>query len=303
MRHRRSSILFFGGKRMTLSDAIKRFSGATAGIVLVLVAIVSVRPAAAEVVTRSVPYEHEGVGLEGYLAVDTSYDGRRPGILVVHQWLGLGDYEKRRARQLARLGYVAFAADVYGSDTRPETTHEAALASSTFRKDRNLYRRRLRASLRVLEQQDRVNSEKLAAIGYCFGGTGVLELARSGADLDAVVSFHGGLSTPNPEDAGQIQATVQAHHGALDSHVTQEHVVSFWEEMKQAPVDWELTVYSNAPHGFTEPGDAYNERADRLSWTAMKRLFRDEFHPGKKASENSGNPSKSDSNDGGWLGF
>jgi dienelactone hydrolase len=244
---------------------------------LVLVgSLVTVTSLRGDVATETVTYEYNGVQFEGYFAVDTAIEGPRPGVMVVHQWMGLGDYEKKRARQLAEMGYVAFAADVYGSDTRPETTHEAALASSTFRENRNRYRRRLNRSLDVLRNQSQVDADRLAAIGYCFGGTGVLELARSGADVDAVVSFHGGLTNPTPEDASNIQAAVQVHHGAEDANVTQQHVRSFWDEMNQyATVDWDLRVYSNAKHGFTEShSDAYNERADRLSWSAMKRLFK-----------------------------
>lgn len=247
-------------------------------VVLILTALVY--PLHAEVTTRSVTYTHEGTELKGYLAQPKDFEGQRPGVMIVHQWMGLGDYEKMRARQLAELGYVAFAADVYGADTRPETTHQASLAASTFRKNRNLYRRRLNASLDRMRQFESVNPDDVAAIGYCFGGTGVLELARSGADVDAVVSFHGGLANPNPKDAASIEATVQVHHGAEDPHVTQQHVLSFWNEMnKYAHVDWTLNVYSNAPHGFTEPGtDAYNKRADRLSWRAMKKLFETVFN-------------------------
>lgn len=231
------------------------------------------------VVTESVVYEHDGVMLEGYLARPGTSPRRRPGVLVVHQWMGLGDYERMRARKLADLGYVALAADVYGADTRPATTHEASLAASTFREDRDLYRRRLAVSLETLRGRPEVDPDRLAAIGYCFGGTGVLELARSGADLDAVVSFHGGLANPRPEDAANIRAAVQVHHGAEDSHVTPEDVQSFWEEMNEhASVDWTLRVYSGAPHGFTEPGtEAHDERADRLSWRAMAGLFEEVF--------------------------
>lgn len=239
----------------------------------------AVEATAAEVTTRAVTYHHNGIELEGYLARPEGLDQERPGVMIVHQWMGLGDYEKSRARQLAKLGYVAFAADVYGSDTRPETTHKASLAASTFRENRNLYRRRLNASLDRLRKFKPVNPDHLAAIGYCFGGTGVLELARSGADVDAVVSFHGGLANPNPRDAADIRAKVQVHHGAEDPHVTRQHLLSFWDEMsKHATVDWTVRVYSDAPHGFTEPGtEAYTKRADRLSWKAMKRLFRDLF--------------------------
>lgn len=247
-------------------------------IALVLVAgtfMVTGSKTSADVSTRTVTYNHGGTELEGYLAKPSDLEDSAPGVMIVHQWMGLGDYEKKRARQLAELGYVAFAADVYGADTRPETTHEASLAASTFREDRNLYRRRLRQSLKTMRRFDSVDPADLAAIGYCFGGTGVLELARSGADVAAVVSFHGGLSNPNPEDASTIEATVQVHHGAKDPHVTQKDARSFWNEMNEhATVDWTLNVYSDAPHGFTEYGtDAYDQRADRLSWRAMKRLF------------------------------
>lgn len=237
----------------------------------------------AEVQTRSLGYQHEGVQFEGYVAYPDTVEQPRPGIMVVHQWMGLGEYEKKRARQLAEMGYVAFAADVYGADTRPQTTHEASLAASTFREDRAKYRRRLIRSLREMSQLKQVNSDELAAIGYCFGGTGVLELARSeknhGLGLEAVVSFHGGLANPNPEDAANIQSMVQVHHGARDQHVTREHVRSFWREMDEhATVDWDLNIYSGAGHGFTESHDeAYDQRADRLSWRRMKRLFEERF--------------------------
>jgi len=239
--------------------------------------------AGAKLVTKHVAYAHEDVPLRGYLAYDDAVEGPRPGVMIVHQWMGPGEYEKMRARKLARMGYVAFAADVYGADTRPVDTHGAALASSTFREDRGLYRRRLAASLRTMKQRPRVDSDRVAAIGYCFGGTGVLELARSGADVEAVVSFHGGLTSPTPKDAADIRAVVQVHHGGQDPHVTPQHVLSFWREMKDhASVDWTLHVYSDAPHGFTEPGtDAHDERADRLSWRAMKRLFEEVFNPNR----------------------
>jgi dienelactone hydrolase len=242
-------------------------------------------PVAAEVVTTEHTYTQDGLKFEGTVAFPEDVERSRPGVLIVHQWKGVTDYERRRARQLAELGYVAFTADIYGADTRPKTNHEAALASKTFRKDRNLYRRRVRAALAELRSFDEVRNNDVAAIGYCFGGTGVLELARSGANVDAVVSFHGGLSNPDPEENDRIRATVQVHHGAEDPHVPQESVNDFWNEMNQSQTDWELHVYSDAVHSFTEKeagndpstGNAYNLRADRLSWDAMKRLFREEF--------------------------
>lgn len=250
-----------------------RFVASVLSIALLVVG--GVPSSAGAVVTTPATYQHDGVTLEGQLVRPDTSGRERPGVLVVHQWMGPGDYERMRARKLAELGYTALVADVYGADTRPRTTHEASLAASTFREDRGLFRRRLSVALETLRKQPDVDPDRLAAIGYCFGGTGVLELARSGADLNAVVSFHGGLANPRPEDAGKIRASVQVHHGAEDPHVTQEDVRSFWNEMKDhASVDWTLHVYSEAPHGFTEPGtEAHDERADRLSWRTMKRLF------------------------------
>jgi dienelactone hydrolase len=259
----------------------KLFGLVVAGIFL----CAGIGTASGKVITKEHSYSYNGTEFQGYMARPADTDLQRPGVLVVHQWKGLTGYERKRARMLAELGYVAFAGDIYGADTRPATDHEAALASKTFRENRALYRRRVRAALNQLRSLNYVDGTNLGAIGYCFGGTGVLELARSGADVEAVVSFHGGLSNPNPQDAKNIQAIVQVHHGAKDPYVSQKSVVSFWNEMKKANPDWTLNVYSDAVHSFTEKkagddpssGSAYNARADRLSWTAMKRLFRNEL--------------------------
>ncbi len=250
------------------------------GILLLVPLVVN----ASEIRTSSHSYSFEGVKFQGYLARPKS-SVENPGVLILHQWRGLTGYERRRARKLANLGYVAFAGDIYGADTRPATDHEAALASKTFRENRHRYRKRVRAALSELRSIPTVNENRVAAIGYCFGGTGVLELARSGADVKAVVSFHGGLTNPSPRNATNIQSVIQVHHGARDPHVSRESVNSFWDEMKHSGADWELHVYSNAVHSFTEKeagrdpsnGSAYNERADRLSWNAMKRLFRNKL--------------------------
>lgn len=223
--------------------------------------------------TAEVDYTHDDVALRGYAAWDRTVPGRRPGILVVHQWKGLGEYERMRARMLAGLGYFALAVDVYGADTRPTTNHEAAMAVTTFRNDRGLFRARLLAALEALRRDPRVDPERTAAIGYCFGGTGVLELARAGADLDAVVSFHGGLSNPSPETGALIIPFVQVHHAARDASVSQDEVTGFWREMNASNARWDLRIYSGALHGFTERGPRYDERADRESWEAMMRLF------------------------------
>lgn len=237
--------------------------------------------AQAEVKTEVVEYRHGDKVLEGYLAYDDSFQGPRPGVLVVHEWKGLGPYEQGRARQLAELGYVAFAADIYGKGERAETREEARALATTYRQDVALLRARALRGLEVLKHDKRVDARRVAAIGYCFGGQAVLELARSGADLQGVVSFHGRLATPNPEDAKNIKARLLVLHGADDPSVKPDEIAAFQEEMRKAGVDWQMVFYGGAVHSFTNPasgddpsrGAAYNERADKRSWEEMKRFF------------------------------
>ena len=246
-----------------------------------LVALITATPGLAEIRTSTVEYKQGNTTLEGYLAYDDEIEGQRPGILVVHAWKGLGEYEKRRTRELAELGYVAFAADIYGQGIRPQTRQEASAQASFYRSNRALMRQRVKAGLRLLKQHRLTIAEKTAAIGYCFGGGVVLELARSGADVAGVVSFHGNLDTPNPKDAGSIQGKVLVLHGADDPFVPTEQVEAFAQEMRDAEVDWQLVMYGGAVHSFTNPkagndpsrGAAYNEKADRRSWEAMKLFF------------------------------
>lgn len=243
--------------------------------------------AQAEIQTKAVTYQDGDVTLEGFAAWDPEkMDGDAPGVLVVHQWMGLTDYEKRRSRELAELGFVAFALDIYGKGVRPANTQEAARMSGGYKSDRDLYRRRLALGLKQLRGIDGVQPDKVAAIGYCFGGTGVVELARSGADIDGVVSFHGGLDSPNPADGKNIKAKVLALHGADDPFVPKADIEAFAAEMNDANVDWQMNVYSGAVHSFTQPmagndnsrGAAYNERADKRSWQAMQLFFQELFH-------------------------
>jgi dienelactone hydrolase len=237
------------------------------------------------IVTKSVEYNDGSVALEGYLAYDDSLPGLRPGVLVVHEWNGLGDYVKGRAEQLAKLGYVALAVDIYGKGIRPQNAEEAAAQAGMYRKDRPLMRRRITAGFDWLKQSKLVDPTRIAAIGYCFGGGVVLELARSGAAVAGVVSFHGNLDTPNPADAINIKGKVLVLHGADDPYVTLEQVTAFEKEMREAKVDWQLIMYGGAVHSFTNPasgndpskGVAYNAAADRRSWEAMKRFFTEAF--------------------------
>ena len=239
----------------------------------------------AEVKTRTIEYQQGNTVLEGYLAYDTTGPSRKPGVLVVHEWTGLGSFAKSRAEQLARLGYVAFAADIYGKGVRPNNAKEAAATSKIYMSDRALLRERAKAALEKLRSQEGVDPGRIAAIGYCFGGTAVLELARSGSDIKGVVSFHGGLDTPNLQDAKKIRAKVLVLHGADDPFVPYEQVKIFEDEMRFGNVDWQLVKYSKAVHAFTNPesgndnskGAAYNSDADRRSWDAMKGFFKEIF--------------------------
>ena len=239
---------------------------------LSVVAAAFTASAFAKVKTETVTYKDGSVELEGFLAYDDSVKGPRPGVLVIHDWTGLQDYTKSRATQLAELGYVAFAADIYGKGVRPTDMKECAVQAGTYKNDLPLLRRRVLLGLEQLKKNASVDAAKLAAIGYCFGGTSVLELARSGADVRVVVSFHGGLSTTLPAKPGEIKARILVCHGGADMHVNAE-VPAFKAEMEKAKVQMEFITHEGAQHGFTKPGPAYQKKADEDSWAAMKKLF------------------------------
>lgn len=237
--------------------------------------------AQAAIKSEPVEYRHGEAVLEGDLVYDDAVQVPQPGILVVHEWMGLGDYTKRRAKQLAELGYVALAADMYGKGVYAKDHEEAAKLSGALQSDREAMRGRILAALEVLKSFPRVDASRVGAIGYCFGGMTVLELARSGADVDAVVSFHAPLQTPSPAQPGAIKAKILVCHGAEDPHVTQEQVKAFEQEMRQAVADYRLIQFPGAVHSFTVPeagddsstGVAYHQEADRRSWEAMVQLF------------------------------
>jgi dienelactone hydrolase len=254
---------------------------------VLLLALFSIQAAEAKVVTRNVEYRSNGTVLEGYLAYDDAAKGKRPGVLVVHEWTGIVDYTRDRARQLAELGYVAFAADIYGKGIRPKPPEEAGKVATQYMSNRMLLRERAAAGLSELKKQPNVDSSRVAAIGYCFGGTTVLELARSGADLKGVGSFHGQLNTPNPADAKNIKAKVVVFHGAEDKLVPKKDIEAFEQEMRSAKVDFSFIEYANALHSFTNPYNRppagmpgvaeYNEVADRRSWAALLNYFHEWF--------------------------
>ena len=250
-----------------------------------LIVLATASLARAKIVFKPVEYKQGQAVLEGLSVYDDAVKGKRPAVLVVHQWKGLSDYEKKRAEMLAQLGYNVFAVDIYGKGIRPANPQDASAEAGKYKENRSLLRARVNAGLDVLKKHELTDPGRIAAIGYCFGGTTALELARSGADIAGVVSFHGGLSTPNPEDAKNIKGKVLALHGADDPFVPPAEVAAFQEEMRKARVDWALTAYGNAVHSFTDwnagddnsKGAAYNEKADKRSWEAMKGFFAEVF--------------------------
>jgi dienelactone hydrolase len=237
--------------------------------------------AQAKIKTETVEYKVGDAVMQGFLAYDDENTKPRPGVLLIHDWMGVGDYAESRAKQLAELGYVAFAADIYGKGVRPADSKEAAGLAGKYKDDRALYRERLKGGLAQLTGNKLVAPGKVAVIGYCFGGTGALELGRSGANVKGIVTFHGGLSTPTPADAKNIKCPVLVLHGADDPFVKPDEVAAFKKEMDDAHVKYTFIAYPGAVHSFTRPdagndnskGAAYNEAADKKSWEEMKKFF------------------------------
>lgn len=235
--------------------------------------------------TKKIEYNHDGTVLEGYLAYDEDLQGRRPGVLIVHDWMGLGNHVVDRANKLAELGYVGFALDMYGKGKRGQKPEDGMKLSEPYMKDRNLMRSRARAGLVTLEGQEVADPTRLAAIGFCFGGTTALELARDGASLVGVVSFHGGLDFPDPIQPGKFKAKILICHGAEDSFASPAQVEAFQNDLRGVKADWQTILYGGAVHSFTLPragtdpskGAAYHEPSDRRSWLAMKNFFEEIF--------------------------
>ena len=233
---------------------------------------------------KTLEYRDGAVNLKGFLA-DDARSGVRPGVVLFPEAFGIGDHVIERARRLAALGYVALAADPYGDGKQAKDLPNAIELMTAVRSDVNRWRARGQAALDTLSAQSGVDRTKLAAIGYCFGGSTALELGRSGAPLGAVVSFHGGLEAPKPEDAKNIRAKVLVCHGASDPLIPPEQVAAFEAEMRKTTVDWQLCSYGGAVHSFTNPDAdklgnpalAYNAVADRRSWAAMLSLFEEAF--------------------------
>ena len=255
-------------------------------IILSLIALGLIVSARAAIQTQIVEYKQGDTTLEGVIVFDDAVKIKRPGVLIVHQWMGLSAYEKKRAEMLAQLGYVAFCADIYGKGVRPKDTSEAGPMAGKFKGDRALLRARVNAALDTFKKSELVDTKRIAAIGYCFGGTATIELARSGAELSGIVSFHGGLDSPTPSDGKNIKTKVLACHGADDPFVPAKDLAAFESEMRDNKVDWQLIAYGGAVHSFTQPmagndnskGAAHNQRADKRSWEDMKQFFGELFN-------------------------
>ena len=234
---------------------------------------------------EEIRYKDGDVELKGYLFWDDAFSGKRPGILVAHEWWGLNDYSKLRAEMLAELGYVAFAADMYGDARMTRHADEAKGWMKQITANVDLWQRRAGLALEQLRSHPNVESTKLAAIGYCFGGATVMQMAYQGADLDGVVSFHGSLPPATPEQAAMVKARVLIAHGDDDGFVPAKRIEAFKKALSGAGVDWEMDIYAGARHGFTNPyadgygmkGLAYHEQADRRSWSRMRAFFEELF--------------------------
>ena len=235
----------------------------------------------AAVQTKSIEYKAGDTTLKGVLAWDDAVSGKRPGVIVVHEWWGNNDYPRRRAQQLAELGYVGFAVDMYGDGKTTADAKQAAQWSDAVIQDRDALKARARAALETLQAQPLVDPQRVAAIGYCFGGLVVLEMARAGMDLDGVVSFHGTLATRTPAARGTVKARVLVLTGEADDFVPPQQVEAFRREMDEAGVTYDVKTYPDAQHAFTNP-DAdkaglksvkYDAKADRQSWEEMTRFL------------------------------
>lgn len=247
---------------------------------LLMVFIPSLSSAA--VVSQTIPYGDAVTPLIGYLTYDETLPGKRPGIIVFPEWWGLNAYPKERARELAGMGYVALAADMYGNGKIAADATEAGKLAGQFRSNwdtggRDLMRQRAQAALSTLAANPRVDPARIAAIGYCFGGTAALELAFSGAGIRGAVSFHGGLNVPQEADLQPLKAKLLILHGSADTSVKPETIAGLQQALDKAGADWQFITYSGAKHGFTNPNNAaaYQEAAARRSWQAMVDFFRE----------------------------
>jgi dienelactone hydrolase len=242
----------------------------------------------AEIIGKVVDYTANNVALKGYIAYDNSLKEKRPAVIVVHEWWGITDYPKKRAEMLASLGYVAFAADMYGDGKVADNPGDAQKLAGESMKDLSLLSAKFAAAIDILKKNEHVDSTRIAAIGYCYGGGIVLNMARAGADLKGVVSFHGSLATTTPAEKGNVKAKILVCNGGADKFVSENDIKKFKQEMKAADVNFKFLSYKGALHAFTNPAAtelgkkfnmpiAYNENGDKKSWKEMRRFLKEIF--------------------------
>ncbi len=253
--------------------------------VLMFAAVVSAAP---KIKGEPVDYKAGGVTMKGYLAYDENIKGKRPGVLVVHEWWGQNEYARKRARMLAELGYTALAVDMYGEGKQATHPDDAAKFSSETMKNFDTAKARFEAAMAFLKKQRTVDAERIAAVGYCFGGGVVLNMARQGEDLKAAASFHGSLAAVKRATAGKVKAKIRVYNGEDDKFTPQQAIDAFMQEMRDAKVDFQFINYPGAVHSFTNPDAdelgkkfglpmAYNAEADKRSWADMTNFFAEVF--------------------------
>jgi dienelactone hydrolase len=251
-------------------------------LTLVLASFVVAR---GDVIGKTVEYTAGGVALKGYIAYDNSFTGKRPAVIVVHEWWGVTDYPKKRADMLAKLGYVAFAADMYGDGKIADNPTDAQKYAGESMKDFSALKDKFSAAIDLLKKNELVDPSKIVAIGYCYGGGVVLNMARSGFDLKGVVSFHGNLAAAEPAQNGKVKAKILVCNGGADKFISEESIKNFNKEMKSAGVDFTFKSYKGALHAFSNPAAtelgkkfnmpiAYNEKADKKSWAEMQKFLK-----------------------------
>jgi dienelactone hydrolase len=237
---------------------------------------------------KDVSYEANGRTLKGYIAYDDAIKGKRPGVLVVHEWWGQNEYARKRARMLAELGYTALAVDMYGDGKVVDNPDDAGKLSTEVSKDMHMAKARFEAGMQLLRKQETVDANEIAAFGYCFGGGVVLNMARLGEDLKGVASFHGGLATDNPAQPGKVKARIISFSGDADPMITADKVAGFKKEMENAGANYRVVTYSGAKHAFTNPDAdelgkkfklpiAYDAAADKDSWEQAKKFLHEVF--------------------------
>jgi len=258
-------------------DHMKKFHHMLVVAVLLCAGILQIGPAAAQLKSQTVDYKHADTALEGYLAYDGNVTGKRPGILLVHRRDGMSDFTRKHADMIAKLGYVVFAADIFGKDVRPKDIPEAQVQSTKYNKDRPLMRARAQAGLDTLRQNSMVDPSRIAVIGYCFGGTVALELSHTGAPVVGTVSVHGSYRDFTPGAAKNIKGRVLILHGAEDPTAPLSEVDLVIKELRQTQVDWQLELYSGADHTFTTPDTPANDRANVRAWGATQKFFSEVF--------------------------